>query len=278
MLLAAGLGTRLRPLTDERPKALVPVGDRPVLFHALEALERAGFERIAVNAHHEKEAVAAAVRGRAAVSMERELLGTAGGIARARQGGLVRGDVLVWNTDMFGAFDLEALVCAHRDADATLLVAPAQDGNVGIGEDGRVVRLRRSSFGKEVASASFLGLHVLGASLELPARGCIVGDVYIPALARGRTLRVVCTRTPFFDVGTLSGYLAANRGWLDARGLSSWVGEGAEVSCALEHSIVGDRGRASGQGSLVGCVVWPGAVARAPLVGAVITQRGVVAL
>jgi NDP-sugar pyrophosphorylase family protein len=205
------------------------------------------------------------------------LLGTAGGIARARSQGLVLGNVLVWNTDIFADFDLEHLVAAHVDAVATLLVVRRArgEGNVGIA-DGRIVRLRSSSFGEETSGADFVGVHVVDASLALPNQGCIVGDVYIPALAAGRTIHAVYTDKPFVDVGTVAGYLAANRAWL--RGRSSFIGPHAHAECALEDTVLGEGSRAEGEGTLVRCVVWPGAIARAPLSDAVITPTQVVKL
>lgn len=270
MILAAGLGTRLRPLTDGCAKALVPVGDRPVLAHVADALR--GFGRIAVNAHHRVDEVEKAARALGlACSIEAELLGTAGGIARARRSKLVSGDVLVWNADILGPFDVTALAARHRGL-ATLLVVrrPAGQGNVGIDASGRVVRLREHSVREETAGGEFVGVHVVSKALDLPERGCIVGDVYIPALARG-DIHAEYTDVDFKDVGTLVGYRAANRAWLVRGGVRAWVGEGAKVSCALEESIVGAGAEAFGEGALVRCVVWPGARARAPLVDAVVT-------
>jgi mannose-1-phosphate guanylyltransferase len=270
MILAAGLGTRLRPLTDERAKALVPVGDRSVLAHVAGALH--GFDRIAVNAHHWAPEVEKAARALGlACSVEANLLGAAGGIALARSSKLISGDVLVWNADILGGFDVASFASRHRGL-ATLLVVrrPAGEGNVGIDGEGRVVRLRKESVSEEIAGGDFVGVHVVAGALDLPERGCIVGDVYIPALARG-DIHAVFTEVDFIDVGTLAGYHAANRAWLARRGVRAWTGEGAKVTCGLEDSIVGAGAQATGHGTLVRCVVWPGARAHAPLADAVVT-------
>src|ERR1019366_6180162 len=88
MVLAAGLGTRLRPLTDHRAKALVPVGDRPALAHVVNRLRAAGISRVVVNAHHHLDQLRAFASGEAglhpALSEETDLLGTAGCIAHAK--------------------------------------------------------------------------------------------------------------------------------------------------------------------------------------------------
>jgi mannose-1-phosphate guanylyltransferase len=283
MVLAAGLGTRLKPLTDARAKPLVPVGDRPALAHVLDRLRGAGATPIVVNAHHRAGDVRAFVEAQpagVAVSEERDLLGTAGGLSHARAL-LGEGDVLVWNADILADVDVRGLVEAHAagDATATLLVQPlaAGTGSVGLDESGRIVRLRRERFGMEASGGEFLGVHVLGAALRarLPAQGGLVEDVFVPAMARGETLRARLHLGAWHDVGTLAAYLAANRAWLAAHGLASWVGPGARVDPAvtLEGCVVGAGAVVEGSGVLSACVVWPGAHAVAPLQGTVVTSR-----
>ena len=276
MVLAAGLGTRLRPLTDVLPKPLVPVGDRAALDHVVARLRTAGVERIVVNAHHlagPVEVHAAAMPG-VSVSVEAELLGTAGGIQRAAAL-LGEGDVVVWNGDILADVDVAALVGAHRDA-ATLVVQPlpAGQGSVGVDAQGRIVRLRTERFGEEARGGQFLGIQVIGAALRarLPPSGGLVEDLYVPAMARGETLRARWFEGPWSDIGTIASYLEANVAWLEARGERAWVGPGARVGAGvvLERSVVGAGAIVEGTGVLAGCVVWPGR-ATAPAEGAVFT-------
>jgi mannose-1-phosphate guanylyltransferase len=101
-VLCAGLGTRLRPLTDELPKPLVPVGDRSILEHALARLSRAGFAQVVINVHHLAELFGRAIHGsgtRVRVVVEPDIKGTAGGVAGARAH-LHSDPVLVWNGDI----------------------------------------------------------------------------------------------------------------------------------------------------------------------------------
>jgi mannose-1-phosphate guanylyltransferase len=284
MILCAGLGTRLRPLTDELPKPLVPVGDRPAVAHVVEVLRRARPDvRVVVNAHHRAGAVRAWAEPEGiAVSEETELLGTAGGVAAASSL-LGAGDVLVWNGDIFAELDVEALARDHATAgavEATLAVAPAPagEGNVGVARDGRVTRLRKERTGDEASGGYFLGIHVLAPSIRasLPRAGCLVGDVYLPALRGGRILRAHPTTTPFLDVGTIDAYLDANRAWLVRRGVTSFVDAGATVADGVDV-----EGSVVGRGAVVNaparrCVIWPGAVVDAPVADAVVTTRGVV--
>jgi NDP-sugar pyrophosphorylase family protein len=278
LVLAAGLGTRLRPLTDAFPKALVPVGDRSALAHAVDSLRRADATRIAANAHHVPDAIVRACSAlEIGCSVEETLLGTAGGLTKARA---ILGDgaVLVWNADIFAPeIDAAALVRAYeanaRTSRATLLVREVAKGggNVGWDEAGRIVRLRKESVREgEHASGEFLGIHVVGPEFPRIASGCLVGDVYLPALRAGAELHVECTRALAHDLGTASSYLDANRAWLDARGAKSFVAEGARV--AANASIVGS---VIGAGAIVDadateCVVWPGARVETPQTRAIV--------
>jgi len=103
-----------------------------------------------------------------------------------------------------------------------------------------------------------------------------VGDVYMPYLRRGGgqgdEIHVYSARS-FVDIGSLAGYLEANRLWLARRGERSWIGPGATVaaSVTLEDTVVGAGAHVTGEGSIVRCVVWPGASAVAPLTDVVAT-------
>jgi mannose-1-phosphate guanylyltransferase len=283
MVLAAGLGTRLRPLTDLRAKALVPVGDRPALAHAVERLRAGGVSRVVVNAHHHVDQLRAfAAQHGVMLSEEVDLLGTAGGIehAKARLG---EGDVLLWNADILADVDIPALLAAHAAAPeggrvvATLVVQPLErgQGSVGVDEAGRVVRLRQERFAEEARGGQFLGVHVLGRALRarLPERGGLIEDVYLPALGRGDVLRAHSFAGAWYDIGTTASYLDANVGWLAARGRTHWLAPGARIAdgVVLDRTVVGDGASVTGQGALVRCVVWPGASAVAPLEGRVIS-------
>jgi mannose-1-phosphate guanylyltransferase len=281
MILAAGLGTRLRPLTDILPKPLVPVGDRPMLSHVIDRARAAGCAPIVVNAHHHAEAVArACAELGAVVSREDEhLLGTAGGLALARPL-LGEGDVLVHNGDVLASASLDELLDAHRDrgSAATLLVVPrpAGEGNVGFGADGTVVRLRTETFAEgESSGGDFTGIHVVSDRIELPPRGCLVGDVYMPRLRGKITDLYVYSASEFVDVGSPAGYLAANVAWLASHDLDSFIGDEVVIDSrvTVDQCIIGAGAHVEGEGVLARCVVWPGAIAVAPLSDAVVTGR-----
>lgn len=131
MILAAGYGRRLGPLTDTIPKALVDVGGVPQLERCLRALESAGAGRIVVNTHHHADQVEGWLAGRpssdAEVVVSREdprPLETGGGLRQARP--LFRGDrpIVVHNVDIITTIDISALLAGHSDSSglATLAV------------------------------------------------------------------------------------------------------------------------------------------------------------
>lgn len=288
MILAAGLGTRLRPLTDELPKPLLWLGDRPLIAHIAEQLAAGGVRRVALNKSHLAERFSreliAAFPVPVDVLHEPEPFGTAGGLANAA-GALGGGDVVLWNGDILIDLDVAALCAAHaeRGAGATLAVAPrpAGEGTVGVGARGEVVRLRGERFGEEAAGGDFVGVHVVGEALRrrLPPRGCMVGDAYLPWLREGRALATFAAPAVWHDIGTVAAYLAASARWLTESGRESYVGPGAFVAegVAVTGSVVGAGARVEGEGALRRCVVWPGARATAPLEDAVVTTSGVVA-
>jgi mannose-1-phosphate guanylyltransferase len=128
MVLAAGLGTRLRPLTYEITKPMVPVLDRPVMAHILDLLDRHGFEQVVANLHYFPDSIREHFGDRLSYRYEEELLGTAGGVRACSEffGGeaflIISGDAL---TDI----DLGAFVARHRAAGgiATLAVKKVSD-------------------------------------------------------------------------------------------------------------------------------------------------------
>lgn len=133
MLLAAGLGTRLRPLTDSMPKALVPVAGQPLLYHVIQRLKSAGFERIVINVHHFGEQIIdyLAANGNFGldirVSDERGLLlDTGGGIRKAAPLFDTESPVFIHNVDILSDLDINAFYAAFEraaDIDAALVVS-----------------------------------------------------------------------------------------------------------------------------------------------------------
>ena len=151
MVLAAGQGTRLRPVTDRMPKALVPVAGRPMIEFALLLLRHYGVRDIVINLHHFGRQIENYLGSgqrfnlNLSYSHETELLETGGGLLKAKPF-LQHGTFIVINTDALIDVDLAAVLNDHRQnqAAATLVLRPDQDadryGSIDIGADGRIRR------------------------------------------------------------------------------------------------------------------------------------------
>jgi N-acetyl-alpha-D-muramate 1-phosphate uridylyltransferase len=251
VLLAAGEGIRLRPLTEHRPKVLCPVGNVPLLDRALARLAGLGLvgpDRVAVNAWHMAEQVVAHVGDRAHLSVETgQLLGTAGGVANLR--GWIGGrGVLVGNADAYLA-DPQA---APGPDVAALLDA----------WDGATVRLLGRPGAAPGEPGTFDGHYFAGFSL-LPwryVRGLrvepsdLVRTVWRPAEAAG-DLEVIGYAGTFLDAGTPADYLAAN---LHAAGGGNLIDPSASVTGCCEGAVVGAGAAVAGR--VTRAVVWPDGV------------------
>lgn len=279
MILCAGLGTRLKPLTDELPKPLVPVGHRPLLAHIMQRLLLAGVTRAVLNVHHKPEQFMKAVESLPLVPQvihEAEILGTAGGIAAARPL-FGQGPLVLHNGDILTTPPVTELVA--RDSGGLCLAVsprPVGEGSVGLDASGHVVRLRGRTYGYEARGADYIGIAVLGERCleSLPARGCLIQDWAIPELEAGRPIDALATTAVWTDLGRLEDYVRANLAWLGVRPYA--VGPGALVASTvrLDRSIIGADARVTGEGLLSECVIWPGARVEAPLRRAVVTAGG----
>lgn len=129
MVLAAGLGTRLRPLTYEIPKPMVPVLDRPVMAHIVDLLDRHGFAEVIANLHYFPDTIRSYFGDRLEYRYEEELLGTAGGVRNCADFLTADGAFLVISGDALTDIDLRAMEARHRAAGgiATLAVKRVPD-------------------------------------------------------------------------------------------------------------------------------------------------------
>ncbi|MEU7677249.1 sugar phosphate nucleotidyltransferase [Micromonospora taraxaci] len=254
VVLAAGEGTRLRPLTERVPKALCPVGNVPLLDRALARLAGLGLtgpDRVAVNACYLGDQVVAHVGDRAHLSVEvGDPLGTAGGVANLRD--WIDGrPVLVGNADAYLA---DPAAAPGPDVAALL-----------DGWDGHTVRLLGQPAANPTEPGTFGGHCFTGFSLlpwrlvrDLPV---VVSDLvrvlWRPAEAAD-ALEVVPYPGTFFDTGTPADYLAAN---LHAAAGGTLVDPSARVTGRCEESVVGAGAQVDGD--VLRSVVWPGATVRA---------------
>jgi NDP-sugar pyrophosphorylase family protein len=225
VVLAAGTGTRLRPLTRLLPKVLCPLGDRPLLDHALDRFDGVTGS-VAINVHAGRELVEAHMAELADgvhLSFEHDrLLGTAGALGHLRD--WIDGrPVLVVNGDTWCPQPVEVLVDGWDGECIRVLVAGTGDFGPGV-----------------PVAGSLLPWNVVAG---IPAERRGLTPIWLRAADQGRLEALpLDDRVPWADCGTPARYLAANLQW---SGGKSVVGGGAEVEGTIER-----------------CVVWPGAKVR----------------
>ena len=234
VVLSAGRATRMRPLTEFAPKALLPVAGNTVLGHTLEQLAAAGCEAAAVNLHHLGEAIVEHFGGAHAGvpirwSPEEELLGTLGALGPLGEFIAAAETLVVINGDSLCRWPLKRLLRRHRQrgARATLLFARGADpgafgGGVGLDIEGRVVSFRGGGDESAVDRRRvFAGLHLLDPELVAgvePEPADFVTALYEPMLERGERIEGVETGLPWHDLGTPERYLEAVLDWVRGRG------------------------------------------------------------
>jgi mannose-1-phosphate guanylyltransferase len=287
-VLAAGLGTRLRPLTDHCPKPLLPVLNRPLLGLVLAQLEAAGCYQVAVNTYHLAAQVEDFLRAEPwsfhlSVSQEPEILGTGGGLRQL--GEILReGPFLAINGDILTDIDLTEVYRGHRDGDVSTLVlhdCPPYN-NVWVA-GGAVVSIGAPPPGGAVSPLAYTGVQVVDRKMLTYMRAPGPDDLvraWREALAAGERLAALTVSGLFWqDLGTPENYLAAHRRLLGGAskklaryfpGLSDpYMGAGVRIGSGVQFGGGVSLGAevVVGEGaSLKNTVVWDRAVI-APGVG-----------
>jgi NDP-sugar pyrophosphorylase family protein len=279
MIVAAGLGTRLAPLTRLRPKPALPVRGVPLVAFQLALLARHGVREVVINVHPLPELVIEAARRFAPpglalrFSHEEQLLDTGGGIRRVADFLRESDPSLVLGADMLLDADLGALLARHRERrDAVTLLLRrdprgAQFGTIGVDAEGALRRIgRRFDLGGEVDAGVYVWANVIAARAldTLPEREVFshLDDWIAPRLTAGaRDLRgevTDVTRCAWEPVGTPAEYLAAN---LRPPRLSYFDVDAAarRAGTRLEPGLVIGAGATLGAGArLRNAVVWDG--------------------
>lgn len=222
MILAAGFGTRFRPVTFTVPKPLVPICNRPLIAYAADAMLDAGVDHLIINLHHLPIAIEAFLRARyghrsaLSFSIEEQILGTGGGIRRARA--LLEGeeDFLLANGDTIQRAPFGDLLSARSAHDAiaalTLRHPPAGDRFTRVWYDGGRITGIGDGTGQPLM---FSGSHAVSQRIfdYLPDRDFsgVTEDVYIPLLRSGEErLAAVIDDGIWFDIGTPLRYVSAS--------------------------------------------------------------------
>jgi NDP-sugar pyrophosphorylase family protein len=261
MILAAGFGTRLRPITYFLPKPLVPVANKPLIAHAVDGYLAAGVDEIVVNLHHLPELIEQYLRANFDCafhfSREETILGTGGALRRVRHLLERQEEFFLVNGDTIQAPPFDALRRARREQNAlaalTLRHPPPNDKFTPVYfDEGRI-----TGFGSGTGEAlMFSGSHAIGREIfaRLPEKEsfAIVDEVY-----RGAPLAGVVDDGPWFDIGTPQRYLEASRG--------TTVGARSVIEGTLNDSVVWDDCRIAKGVVLNECIVTHGVEIDAPV-------------
>jgi len=223
-LLAAGVGSRLRPLTNTTPKCMLPIDGQPMLEIWLQALDRAGVDEVLINLHHLPEVVSSYLTTRAGQPVvrtffEQDLLGSAGTMQANR--GWLDGDeaFLACYADNLTDFDLRQLIDCHRANGkiATLTVfhsdTPSAGGVVEVDESGTIIGFIEKP-SQPVSDLTNAGMYAFHPSV-LDDLDCVwpkdIGYDLLPLLV-GRA-QVLLIEGYFRDIGTADAYRRAREEW-----------------------------------------------------------------
>ncbi len=297
LVLAAGLGTRLRPLTNATPKPLLPVRGVPILGHTLAQLAAIGCEAAAVNLHYLGDQIRQRFgdshAGMALTwSEEPDLLGTLGALHPLKELFAPADLVLLINGDSLCQWPLRKLIRRHLSggARATLLLASRPDpagfgGGVGTDRTGRILSFRPGDpeRGEVVRRYVFAGAHVFSPDLLAqvgPGKSDIVRDLYIPMLEQGEKIASVAHSGRWHDLGTPQRFLEAvldwaRADWPERLWRRSWISQEASLGAGakvLRSSIepgarVGEGARIERSVLLPGAKVGKGCVVREAILG-----------
>ena len=226
MIFAAGLGTRLKPLTDTMPKALVRVGGQPLLWHVIMKLKKAGYERIVVNVHHFAQQIIDYLAANdhfgldIRISDETEaLLETGGGIKKALPLFDQASPILIHNVDILSNIDFDELALAEPAPDALLVVSSRQTKRYLLFDDrmilngwtnietGEVKSPYQELDPSEMEKLAFSGIHVLSPTVfplfdAMPERFGII-DFYLKYCHQCTFLGYEKKELQLMDVGKL---------------------------------------------------------------------------
>ncbi len=225
LVLAAGEGRRLRPLTLDRPKPMLPVGGRPLLEHIILLLKKHGITEIAINLHYKPWTIISHLGcgGRFGVriqySFEKRLLGSAGA-ARRLDWFLCKGPFIVFYGDLYTDLDLSELIAAHRRRGGWITMAlyevdnPTACGIVKLDGRGRVVRFvekpRPEQVFSRLANAGVLVVEPQVLGMIPPEQPCDFGhDLFPQMLAADLPIYGYPIDDLLIDIGTPENYRRA---------------------------------------------------------------------
>ena len=271
-VLGAGLGTRLKRLTQARPKPLVPVAGRPLITHAFDHLLGAGVERLVINTHHCAEVYGTVFPGSvyrgAGLTFRHEpgLLETGGGIKNVED--LLSGEpFVVYNGDILATLPLEPAIAHHfQTGNEVTLVLRRHGGPLQVAFDeasGRVLDIGRR-LGRAPGTHLFTGIYVLSPAFfrRLRLEKVSVIQPFLRMIEEGAALgAVVIDEGDWWDLGTREQYLEVHRTLRAADPAACWIDPAATVDPSARitgATYIGAGAKVGAGATLHDCVLWEG--------------------
>ena len=288
MILAAGFGNRMKPLSDRCPKPLMPILGRPVIEHTIEQLKKASIRKIGVNTHHWADRMETCLGDGSpwgveiTISREDRILGTGGGMRAMREFLSDEGPFLVHNGDILSEINLEELIAFHFRQGAMVTLALCDHhstNNVCLSPNKAVVDFwgKRGAFqpGKD-KNLTFTGISVVDPeilNLAFRVKSGNIIEVYLDLIEQnpGAVLGHVVEERYWIDIGTPSSYLQAHQDILvngkmgESRQTGIYNGSGSiiESGARLEGFVsLGQNCIVEKNAFLKNCVVWDNSVVK----------------
>lgn len=253
MILAAGLGTRLKPLTDSTPKALVPIVNKPIINRTIDYLKSYGVRRIVVNAHHHSKRIVDYLNNGGPfgieidVRVEPEILGTGGGIGNTKDF-WDNEPFIVINADILTDIHLNKAYERHRSSGglATLILHDHEPFNqVLIDNRGCITDIGTQ---KNPSRLAFTGIHVVEPELlsYIPESGFSdIMDCYRRLIRSGKRISAYITEGHYWrDIGNIGSYIQANKDVLGRSSKMFFQGSHTVLHPSVrlsEWAVVGDH-------------------------------------
>ena len=271
MILAAGLGTRLRPLTEKRPKALMPVANQPIIAWVIEYLKAQGVSEIVVNAHHHHAQLLSYLDGGkpfglpVQVRVEEEILGTGGGIKNTEDF-WDDAPFLVINGDILTDIDLGEAYESHLKSHelVTLVLHHCEPFNqIQVDDRGNILDIAKQNMAGRLA---FTGIHVISPALLAHIPEGIFYDIivcYQKLISSGSQVRAFVSKGHSWrDIGSVQSYIEANR---ELAGKRFVIGPGCEIDPSVKFedwAVVGEKSVLEKGAEIRASILWEGAKVR----------------
>jgi len=287
MILAAGFGTRLRPLSEIKPKALMPVANKPILARNIEYLVSHGIAEIIVNAHHHSNLLVDYLKDGSSfginieVKVEPEILGTGGGIKNTEDF-WDKEPFFVINSDILTDIDLAAVYKVHQTSGSlvTLVLHDCEPYNqVQVDDQWNITDIAKSNTPGRLA---FTGIHMIHPEVLSHIPQGIFSDIiecYRELIRQRKSVRACLVTGHYWrDIGSIASYLEANR---EIAGNSFVIGPGCSIDSSVkltDWSVIGENSHLGKNVALQRSVLWDGVNVKegVKVVDAVVTSGRVV--